>query len=67
MTVMGQPPRRYPRATDILALADGWVHGASTDVADLVRQSSLEVGESFVMEGTIRWHRLPEDYRARDQ
>jgi Zeta toxin len=36
-----------------------WVHTASTDAADRVRQASLRIGENFVMEGTLSWHRLP--------
>jgi predicted ABC-type ATPase len=36
----------------------GWVHTASTDAADRVRAVSLALGENFVMEGTLSWHRL---------
>ncbi|MDZ7883687.1 MAG: hypothetical protein U5N53_12555 [Mycobacterium sp.] len=37
----------------------GWVHRASTDAADQVRSASLQLGENFVMEGTLSWHALP--------
>lgn len=37
----------------------GWVHRASTDVADRVRAASLQLGENFVMEGTLSWPKLP--------
>jgi hypothetical protein len=37
----------------------GWVHTASTDAADRVRAASLLIGENFVMEGTLSWHKLP--------
>lgn len=40
----------------------GWVHRASTDVADRVRTASLQLGENFVMEGTLSWHELPISY-----
>lgn len=36
-----------------------WVHKASTDAADRVREASLLIGENFVMEGTLSWHKLP--------
>ena len=37
----------------------GWVHTASTDAADRVRIMSMQVGENFVMEGTLSWYKLP--------
>lgn len=40
----------------------GWVHQASTDVADRVRRASLQLGENFAMEGTLSWHKLPVSY-----
>lgn len=40
----------------------GWVHRASTDAADRVRTASLQIGENFVMEGTLSWHKLPVSY-----
>lgn len=40
----------------------GWVHTASTAVANRVRQESLHFGENFVMEGTLSWHKLPSAY-----
>jgi len=40
----------------------GWVHQASTDAADRVRAASLQMGEDFVMEGTLSWGRLPDIY-----
>ena len=40
----------------------GWVHNASTAVADLVREASLQLGESFVMEGTLSWPPLTESH-----
>lgn len=36
----------------------GWVHRASTDVADLVRGASMQIGENYVMEGTLSWRKL---------
>jgi hypothetical protein len=36
----------------------GWVHRASTDAADRVRTASLQIGENFVMEGTLSWQPL---------
>jgi hypothetical protein len=36
-----------------------WVHTASTDAADRVREASLLIGENFVIEGTLSWYRLP--------
>ena len=39
-----------------------WVHKASTDAADLVRQACLADGENFLMEGTLAWDRLPAEY-----
>lgn len=39
-----------------------WVHRASTDVADTVRQVSLSMGENFAMEGTLSWGPLVGDY-----
>lgn len=36
----------------------GWVHRASTDAADRVRTASLQLGENFVMEGTLSWPQL---------
>lgn len=33
---------------------------ASTDAADRVRTASLQIGENFIMEGTLSWHRLPD-------
>ena len=55
------------RHTHVLADGDpvtpgelaGWVHMASTDAADRVRLASLQIGENFVMEGTLSWHKLP--------
>jgi hypothetical protein len=40
----------------------GWVHTASTDAADRVRAGSLQMGENFVMEGTLSWFKLPTSY-----
>jgi len=40
----------------------GWVHRASTDVADRVRTASLQMGENFVTEGTLSWDPLPDIY-----
>jgi len=37
----------------------GWVHAASTDAADRVRAVSMQIGENFVMEGTLSWRKLP--------
>jgi hypothetical protein len=37
----------------------GWVHTASTDAANRVRAMSTQIGENFVMEGTLSWHKLP--------
>jgi hypothetical protein len=36
----------------------GWMHTASTDVADRVRTMALQIGENFVMEGTLSWPAL---------
>lgn len=36
----------------------GWVHRASTDAADIVRDMSMRIGENFVMEGTLSWDPL---------
>ncbi len=37
----------------------GWVHTASTEAADRVRTMSMQIGENFVMEGTLSWYKLP--------
>lgn len=37
----------------------GWVHRASTDAANGVRAMSMQIGENFVMEGTLSWYELP--------
>ncbi len=40
----------------------GWVHGLSTDIADEVRRISLEMGENIVVEGTLKWAPLADQY-----
>lgn len=40
----------------------GWVHRASTDVADLVRAESLALGENIIVEGTLGWPDLIDIY-----
>lgn len=40
----------------------GWVHHASTTVADLVQQVSMANGENFAREGTLSWKDLADDY-----
>lgn len=40
----------------------GWVHHLSTDIADEVRRTSLELGENIVVEGTLWWPPLAERY-----
>lgn len=40
----------------------GWVHNASTEAADQVRLASLQLGENFVMEGTLSWRPLTESH-----
>lgn len=42
----------------------GWVHGLSTQIADLVRGKSLFEGENFVMEGTLLWPNLAQRYSS---
>ena len=41
-----------------------WVHRASTDVADLVRLTSLARGENFAMEGTLVWDEIVGQYNG---
>ena len=41
-----------------VAELSGWVHRASTDIADQVRRYCLDRGENFVMEGTLSWEPL---------
>jgi len=40
----------------------GWVHNASTAAADQVRLASLQLGENFVMEGTLSWPPLSDSH-----
>lgn len=42
-------------------LAD-WVHNASTEAADQVRLASLQLGENFIMEGTLSWPPLSDSH-----
>ncbi|MGB8404897.1 MAG: zeta toxin family protein [Mycobacterium sp.] len=40
----------------------GWVHNASIEAANQVRLASLQLGENFVMEGTLSWRPLTDSH-----